>query len=60
MLVELQDDEMVLKKAYYQMLMEDSIFLECLEVHGVDNWMGYAEAGDEFDRIMEEEEGIDD
>lgn len=61
MLVEINDDEIVVKKADYQMFQEDSIFLECLEALGVDNWIGYAEAGDEFDRIMEEEgEELDD
>lgn len=39
----------------YQRLTEDSIFLERLEEHGVDNWEGYSIAWEE----IEKEQGME-
>lgn len=31
-----------ISKEYYQILLDDQRFLNCLEAYGVDNWDGYA------------------
>lgn len=48
-MVEVQDDEVVIKKALYDSLMEDQDdvrFLSALRCAGVDNWSGYDHAQD--------------
>jgi len=39
-----EDGKITITKKEYNQLIEDSEFLECLEVHGVDNWNGYEDA----------------
>ena len=51
----MQEEEMVLiSKAEYESLQEDSLRLSFLEAHGVDNWCGYGEAMFDFESIFEE------
>ena len=43
-MVELKDDEVIIKKAVLADLEHDAQFLECLQNAGVDNWGGYSYA----------------
>lgn len=56
-------DNIILSKDEYEELKKASIFLESLRAHGVDNWVGYGDAYDDFKEIIEVEYwdfGIDD
>ena len=44
-------DNISLSKSEYEELMKASIFLDSLEAHGVDNWVGYGDAHDDFEAI---------
>lgn len=44
-------DDISLSKSEYEELMKASIFLDSLEAHGVDNWVGYGDAHDDFEAI---------
>lgn len=46
-----KDDNIVLSKNEYEELMKASIFLDSLEAHGVDNWVGYGDAYDDFEAV---------
>lgn len=46
-----KDDNIILSKNEYEELMKASIFLDSLEAHGVDNWVGYGDAHDDFEAI---------
>ena len=37
-------DEVTISRDEYNMLLQDSEFLNCLEACGVDNWIGYGDA----------------
>lgn len=39
-------DTVLISKKQYERLLEDSHFLRCLELAGVDNWCGYGDAID--------------
>lgn len=39
---------------YFEELLNDSLFLSILEAHGVDNWVGYGYAQEEFYQDEEE------
>lgn len=38
-------------KKEYKNLLEDSIFLDCLNGQGVDNWSGYGDAQQAFEEL---------
>ena len=46
-----EQDSILLSKSEYEELMKASIFLDSLEAHGVDNWVGYGDAHDDFEAI---------
>lgn len=46
-----EQDSILLSKNEYEELMKASIFLDSLEAHGVDNWVGYGDAHDDFEAI---------
>lgn len=46
-----EQDNISLSKSEYEELMKASIFLDSLEAHGVDNWVGYGDAYDEFEAV---------
>lgn len=48
-------DNIILSKNEYEELKKASIFLESLKAHGVDNWVGYGDAYDDFKEITEVE-----
>ncbi|HZJ99140.1 MAG TPA: DUF1508 domain-containing protein [Tissierellaceae bacterium] len=51
-MVELEEqDSISLSKSEYEELMKAIIFLDSLEAHGVDNWVGYGDAHDDFESI---------
>ena len=39
----------------YEQLIRDSLMLDCLDNHGVDNWGGYSDAMNDFNDQMGEE-----
>jgi len=50
-------------QAEYDHLIDDSEFLECLRVAGVDNWEGYSDAQEEYNsthKIDDEEKEVGD
>lgn len=50
--VELEkQDNISLSKSEYEELMKASIFLDSLEAHGVDNWVGYGDAHEDFETL---------
>lgn len=46
-----EEDDVVLSKNEYEELMKSSIFLDSLEAHGVDNWVGYGDAHEDFEEV---------
>ena len=46
---------MVVKTDDYEELLDDSLFLNCLQNNGVDNWEWYDEAVTEYQQIKGEE-----
>ena len=46
-----EQDSILLSKSEYEELMKASIFLDSLEAHGVDNWVGYGDAYDDFEAV---------
>ena len=44
-------DNISLSKSEYEELMKASIFLDSLEAHGVDNWVGYGDAYEDFETV---------
>ena len=44
-------DNISLSKSEYEELMKASIFLDSLEAHGVDNWVGYVDAYEDFETV---------
>lgn len=48
-------ETVTISKEEYDSLVEDSLFLECLQGAGVDNWQGY----DDAIEMMEEREAND-
>ena len=44
-------DSILLSKSEYEELMKASIFLDSLEAHGVDNWVGYGDAYEDFETV---------
>lgn len=47
----MSEETVTISKAEYEELLNDSLFLGCLKSAGVDNWDGYDDAIDEFDRL---------
>ena len=47
-------DEVTISRDEYDMLLQDSEFLNCLEACGVDNWIGYGDAYEMFEGEGEE------
>ena len=46
-----EQDSILLSKNEYEELMKSSIFLDSLETHGVDNWVGYGDAHEDFEAV---------
>ena len=46
-----EQDNILLSKSEYEELMKASIFLDSLEAHGVDNWVGYGDAYEDFETV---------
>ena len=46
-----EQDNILLSKSEYEELMKASIFLDSLEAHGVDNWVGYGDAYEDFEVV---------
>ncbi|HZK00516.1 MAG TPA: DUF1508 domain-containing protein [Tissierellaceae bacterium] len=46
-----EQDSISLSKSSYEELMKATIFLDSLEAHGVDNWVGYGDAYDDFETV---------
>lgn len=44
----MDEPAIVIPISEYNALIEDSLFLQCLRNHGVDNWDGYDYAVDEY------------
>jgi hypothetical protein len=42
------EETVTITKEEYEQLIEDSEFLACLEMMGVDNWCGYSEAVESY------------
>lgn len=55
-LIEVNDDQTVVSKAYLEQLKEQSRWLRALEIGGVDNWEFYGEVRSTY-REQQEEEG---
>ena len=49
-------DEVTISRDEYDMLLQDSEFLNCLEACGVDNWIGYHDACEMMEEDEEQEE----
>ena len=50
--VEFEGQENIsLSKSEYEELMKASIFLDSLEAYGVDNWVGYGDAHEDFEAV---------
>ena len=49
------DKKISISEEEYETLLNDSIFLNCLQMMGVDNWDGYDEAIDRYNEILEQE-----
>ena len=49
-------DEVTISRDEYDMLLQDSEFLNCLEACGVDGWHGYGDACEMFEEDEEQEE----
>lgn len=45
----------VVESDKYEELLDDSLFLNCLQNNGVDNWEGYDEAVADYHKIRSEE-----
>lgn len=45
----------VVESDEYEELLDDSLFLNCLQNNGVDNWEWYSEAVEEYQQIKGEE-----
>lgn len=50
-----EEETVTITKSTYERLLDDSMFLEALEVAGVDNWVGYGYACDLYNEIKEDE-----
>ena len=50
------EEIVTISKKEYDQLKHDSLFLECLQEAGVDNWEGYYEARKELNKIEGKEE----
>ena len=49
------DKKISISEEEYETLLNDSIFLNCLQMMGVDNWDGYDEAIEQYNEILEQE-----
>ena len=49
------DKKISISEEEYEALLNDSIFLNCLQMMGVDNWDGYDEAIEQYNEILEQE-----
>jgi hypothetical protein len=52
--IKVKDEFVAISVEEYEQLKRDSEFLGCLEACGVDNWNGYEDAWDMFERSDEE------
>lgn len=50
------DKKISISEEEYETLLNDSIFLNCLQMMGVDNWDGYDEAIEQYNEILQQEE----
>ena len=53
-----EKDEVTISRYEYDMLLQDSEFLNCLEACGVDGWYGYGDAYEMFEESEEQEEEL--
>ena len=51
-------EEVTISRDEYDMLLQDSEFLNCLEACGVDGWYGYGDACEMFEESEEQEEEL--
>ena len=56
----MQEEMILISKAEYESLQEDSLRLSYLEGYGVDNWCGYGDAMDDFYADLTDEDVDDD
>lgn len=50
------DKKISISEEEYETLLNDSIFLNCLQMMGVDNWDGYDGAIEQYQEILQQEE----
>ena len=50
------DKKISISKEEYDALLRDSILLNCLQMMGVDNWMWYDDAIEQYQEILQQEE----
>ena len=50
------DKKISISEEEYKTLLNDSIFLNCLQMMGVDNWDGYDDAIEQYQEILQQEE----
>ena len=46
------DKKISISEEEYETLLNDSIFLNCLQMMGVDNWDGYGDAIEQYQEIL--------
>ena len=51
-------EEVTILKSDYERLLRDSLFLQYLQIEGVDNWQGYDDACMEY-HIAAKEQGLE-
>lgn len=51
------EETITISKKLYDQLMDDSLFLNCLQNAGVDNWDWYDEAVEEYQKTNGETDG---
>ena len=55
----MNEETVTIPKAEYEELLNDSLFLRCLKRSGVDEWIWYDDAIDDFIRLScDDEKGI--
>ena len=50
------DKKISISEEEYKTLLNDSIFLNCLQMMGVDNWAWYDDAIEQYQKILQQEE----
>ena len=50
------DKKISISEEEYKTLLNDSIFLNCLQMMGVDNWVWYDDAIERYREILQQEE----